>query len=359
MRIDLAGRREAVAGKVRDADRHARVVLVLPHQIDAEEIEQLGPPRSSAHAGKPASVGERVDQTRLAHVRTAGERDLWQIRGRTPRRIRSAGFELGTHYAPALFAQVPHGNPRKLYTSCDFPLRLPGMDVFGLTGGIGSGKSVVARMLEAYGIPVVSADELARVVVARGSEGLREVVDAFGAEVLGPDRELDRRRLAQLVFEDPSLRRTLEGILHPKIRERYHEVLDVLRETGHRVALYEVPLLFERGLDKELKGVVLVTATDAHRIARVRDRDNLEEGEIRSRMAAQMAEDTKRERADYVIDNDGDLDDLRREVEFMIKRFLRVERVLAQPGTPAEIMAATTIPAELATARAKPPRPPT
>lgn len=198
------------------------------------------------------------------------------------------------------------------------------MDVYGLTGGIGSGKSTVAELLEEYGVPVVSADELSRVVVAPGSEGLRLVVERFGPEILGEDGGLDRRKMAAVVFRDPERRRELEAILHPRIRDRFEQVLDALEKAGHEVAVYEVPLLFERNLQGEMKAVILVTAPMDVRVARVRSRDDVTETEVRARIAAQMDEDQKRRRADYIIENDGSLDELRREVEFLMARFLRL-----------------------------------
>ncbi len=200
------------------------------------------------------------------------------------------------------------------------------MEVYGLTGGIGSGKSTVAEMLEEYGIPVVSADELSRMVVAPGSRGLADVVEAFGPEVLDEKGELDRKKMGRIVFTTPERRRQLESILHPRIRERYEQVLDALEKAGHPVMVYEVPLLFEKKLDQqdEMRGVILVTATTDTRIARVKARDSLTTDDVLARMRAQMPEQEKRQRADYIIHNDGDLDDLRREVEHLISRFLRL-----------------------------------
>ncbi len=198
------------------------------------------------------------------------------------------------------------------------------MNVYGLTGGIGSGKSAVAGLLEEYGVPVVSADELARVVVARGSEGLAAVVKEFGEHVLDDNGELDRRKMAQLVFQDHAARQRLEALLHPRIRERFEQVLDALEKAGHDVAVYEVPLLFEKNLQGDMKAVILVTAAEPIRVARVRARDDVTEAEVRARMAVQLPEDAKRKRADYVLVNDGNHDELRREVEFLIARFLRV-----------------------------------
>jgi dephospho-CoA kinase len=203
---------------------------------------------------------------------------------------------------------------------------LAAMEVYGLTGGIGSGKSTVAEMLEEYGIPVVSADELSRMVVAPGSRGLADVVEAFGPEVLDEKGELDRKKMGRIVFTTPERRRQLEAILHPRIRERYEQVLDALEKAGHPVMVYEVPLLFEKKLDQqdEMKGVILVTATTDTRMARVKARDSLTTDDVLARMRAQMPEQEKRQRADYIVHNDGDLDDLRREVEYLISRFLRM-----------------------------------
>ncbi|MEM6296699.1 MAG: dephospho-CoA kinase [Myxococcota bacterium] len=199
------------------------------------------------------------------------------------------------------------------------------MDVYGLTGGIGSGKSTVASMLEDFGIPVVSADELSRIVVAAGSEGLAEVAAAFGDDVLDDAGELDRRKMASIVFREPARRQQLEAILHPRIRERFEQVLDALEKAGHNVTVYEVPLLFEKNLQADMKATILVTATESTRIRRVMERDDVTETEVKARIATQMPEALKRKRADYIVENNGDPDALRREVRFLLERFLRVD----------------------------------
>lgn len=218
------------------------------------------------------------------------------------------------------------------------------MEVYGLTGGIGSGKSTVAEMLEEYGIPVVSADELSRMVVAPGSEGLADVVEAFGSEVLDQKGELDRKKMGQIVFANPERRRQLESILHPRIRERYEQVLDALEKAGHPVMVYEVPLLFEKKLDEqdEMTAVVLVTASADNRIARVKARDSLTTEDVLARMRAQMPEEEKRQRANYIIHNDGNQDDLRQEVEYLISRFLRLPP-RREPGTHDHVDAAGAV----------------
>lgn len=203
------------------------------------------------------------------------------------------------------------------------------MDVYGLTGGIGSGKSAAAAIFEECGVPVVSADELSRIVVTPGSEGLAAVVAAFGEGVLTPDGELDRRKLGALVFKDPAQRTRLESILHPRIRDSFQDVLTALEATGQTVVIYEVPLLFENNLEKQMKAVILVCAPDDQRIARVMARDRLTPDEVRVRMAAQMDDQTRRGRAQFVLENDGDLEHLREQVETLLARLLP-----KKPGPP-------------------------
>lgn len=220
------------------------------------------------------------------------------------------------------------------------------MDVYGLTGGIGSGKSSVAEFLEDFGIPVVSADELSRVVVTAGSEGLAEVVQAFGTDVIDERGELDRRKMASIVFREPARRQQLEAILHPRIRERFEQVLDALEKAGHAITVYEVPLLFEKNLQSDMKATILVTATEETRIARVMERDQTTKTEVRDRIASQMPDSLKRKRADYILENDGSVDELRREVRFLLERFLRVDArgahvSPAQPSPPTNTPSST------------------
>jgi dephospho-CoA kinase len=203
------------------------------------------------------------------------------------------------------------------------------MDIYGLTGGIGSGKSAAAAFFEECGVPVVSADELSRVVVTPGSEGLGAVVAAFGDGVLAANGELDRRKLGALVFKDPTLRARLEGILHPRIRDCFQDVLAALEATGHTMVVYEVPLLFENNLDKQMKAVILVSAPDDQRIARVVARDKLSPEDVRARMAAQMDDKSRRARAHHVIENDGDLEHLHAQIEALIAKLMP-----RKPGAP-------------------------
>lgn len=178
--------------------------------------------------------------------------------------------------------------------------------VFGLTGGLGSGKSTVAARLRQRGVPVIDADALAREVVAPGSPGLLEVVAAFGAGVLR-DGGLDRARVANIVFGDPAARQRLEAITHPRIHALRNTRLAELTAAGEPLACYEVPLLFERGLDSSLRPVVVVSAPEPVQIERARRRDQATEAMVRARLDAQLPLAEKVARADYVIDNAGSL----------------------------------------------------
>jgi dephospho-CoA kinase len=192
--------------------------------------------------------------------------------------------------------------------------------VFGLTGGIGSGKSTVATLLRERGVPVVDADELAREAVAPGSAGLAEVVAAFGPEVLGADGGLDRKRVGALVFADSSARKRLNGITHPIVRRLSQERFADLDRQGVNLAAYDVPLLFEVGLESALRPVVVVAVSEATQLARVLGRDGMSEGEARARIAAQLPMAEKRAKADFVLENDGSREELARQLDALLPR---------------------------------------
>jgi dephospho-CoA kinase len=182
------------------------------------------------------------------------------------------------------------------------------MRLFGLTGGIGSGKSTVARRFRERGLPVIDADELSRAAVARGTDGLRRVVDRFGSAVLAPDGELDRKRLAAVVFEDDASRRDLNAIVHPVVAALGAEKMRELEARGEPLACYEVPLLYENRLEVAFSPVVVVSASPDQQVARTVARDNGTEDDARARIRAQMPLSAKADRADYVIDNSGALE---------------------------------------------------
>jgi len=179
--------------------------------------------------------------------------------------------------------------------------------VFGLTGGLASGKGVVSARFAARGLPVINADDLARDVVQPGTPGLAAVVAEFGADVVDTRGELDRRRLAQRVFGEPEARKRLEAITHPRIGAAMLERVAELGRRGEALACYEAPLLVEIGRADALRPLVVVAASTETQVARAMQRDALPEAEVRARIAAQLPLADKVRVADYVIENDGTL----------------------------------------------------
>jgi dephospho-CoA kinase len=187
------------------------------------------------------------------------------------------------------------------------------MLMVGLTGGIGSGKSAVARRLAELGAVVIDSDALAREVVAPGTPGLAEVVAAFGPAVLDAEGRLDRTALGRIVFGNQEQRRRLEAIVHPRVRQRAGEIAAAAAPDA--VVVNDVPLLVEAGLAGLHQVVVVVLAAEETRVRRlIRDR-GMDEADIRARIAAQASDEQRRAVADIVITNDGDMDSLRSQVD--------------------------------------------
>lgn len=183
----------------------------------------------------------------------------------------------------------------------------------GLTGGIGSGKSVVAQRLAADGAVVIDADRIAREVVAPGSGGLAEVVAAFGAGVLGPDGGLDRAAMAARVFADPDARRRLEQIVHPRVRARTRELAAAAAPDA--VVVNDVPLLVEAGLAAGYDLVIVVVADPEVRVARLRADRDMTGDEAWARIRAQASDEQRLAVADVVITNNGSLADVHAQVD--------------------------------------------
>jgi dephospho-CoA kinase len=184
----------------------------------------------------------------------------------------------------------------------------PGMFLFGLTGGVASGKSTVGRLLRNHGVTVIDADVLARRAVEPGQPALREIAETFGAHLV-VDGQLDRAALGQLVFASAEARGRLNAIVHPRVAQLLRDELSALVPHSPSLALvcYEVPLLFENGLDAWLRPVVLVACDEETQIRRAMDRNGWSREHAMARIAAQMPLADKRARADYVIENAGDL----------------------------------------------------
>jgi len=182
----------------------------------------------------------------------------------------------------------------------------------GLTGGIGAGKSEVSRRLAAHGAVIIDADLVAREVVEPGTEGLAEVAEAFGSEVLRPDGGLDRGRLGDLVFADPELRSKLNAIIHPRVTRRMAELE---RSAGSgAIVVHDVPLIAENSRAGVYDIVVVVDAPPKIQAERLVRRRGLTREQARARMAAQASREQRLAIADIVIDNSGSLAELDRQV---------------------------------------------
>ncbi|MGD8564521.1 MAG: dephospho-CoA kinase [Desulfarculaceae bacterium] len=193
----------------------------------------------------------------------------------------------------------------------------------GLTGGIATGKSSVARMFEQLGAPLIDSDRLARKVVSQGSKAHAEIVAAFGQGVLKPDGELDRQGLRERVFNDAGARRRLEAIVHPRVSRLVGERLAQLAKKNQaKVVLVDVPLLYEAEVENKFDQVVLVYAPPAQQIERLMARDGIEKRQAQLALSAQMPIEQKRAKAQILIDNTGSLEETRRQVEAVWERLL-------------------------------------
>ena len=203
--------------------------------------------------------------------------------------------------------------------------------IVGLTGGIGSGKSTVARLFAELGVALIDADQLARDVVEPGTDGLAKVVAAFGDSILNEDlsldrQALDRQALGDVVFGDDEARATLNGILHPLIAMAGASAIGSLQDHPGAFILYEAALLVENGAYKIFNSLIVVSAKKNTQIERVTSRDGLTVEQAQARIDAQLSMAEKEKVADHIIRNDGTLEELKAHVN-------RVYKELATMGT--------------------------
>ncbi|MCS6116925.1 dephospho-CoA kinase [Shewanella baltica] len=193
--------------------------------------------------------------------------------------------------------------------------------VVGLTGGIGSGKTTVANLFAAEGITLVDADIVAREVVAPGSKGLEAIVTHFGAEILTPESELDRAKLRQRIFSHPEEREWLNQLLHPMIRQ---EMLAQVEKATSAYVIMVVPLLFENGLDRLVNRTLVVDISPELQVNRTVKRDNVDASQVNNIISSQCSRSEKLARADDIIDNQGEISTLKREVLALHQRYLQL-----------------------------------
>lgn len=196
----------------------------------------------------------------------------------------------------------------------------------GLTGGIGSGKSAVAEEFRRLGVPIVDTDEIARELVEPASDALKEIVSAFGPDVVGDDGRLNRAKLRARVFANAEQRKRLESILHPRIRD---EVTKRVARCSAPYCLLVIPLLLETGFRDLADKLLVVDASDDTRIARLIRSRGLSNMDITNIMATQATREQRIAAADDVINNDGSLDELRLPVGELHRKYIR----LAATGT--------------------------
>jgi dephospho-CoA kinase len=196
------------------------------------------------------------------------------------------------------------------------------MKTIGLTGGIGSGKSTVAKILTDLGFEVLSADQIAREVVEPGLPAYYRIVAVFGPAIRLIDGRLDRKRLGEIVFADPVLRCQLEQIIHPEVIARIKMVIAARQVTPQPFLFVEVPLLFETGMAKMFDLVWVVNLTAANQLQRVLGRDQISPIAAGQRIAAQLPLAEKATRADWVIENNGSLAELDEQVRRAVKNII-------------------------------------
>lgn len=190
---------------------------------------------------------------------------------------------------------------------------------YGLTGGLGTGKSTVADLIRSHGIPVIDADRLAREVVEKGSIGLQRITQAFGPGVLNPQGQLDRAKMSEVVFSNPQKLLQLESIIHPLVQEAVQQQKNWLKDQDCPWAVYDVPLLFEKNLKNQFDGVITVIASESQQYARVKKRNGWNDEEILKRLSAQVPLTEKIKQSDYIIENQGSLQELEKKVASLVQ----------------------------------------
>ncbi|AVV85084.1 dephospho-CoA kinase [Shewanella putrefaciens] len=196
--------------------------------------------------------------------------------------------------------------------------------VVGLTGGIGSGKTTVANLFAAEGITLVDADIVAREVVAKDSKGLKAIVEHFGTEMLTPEGELDRAKLRERIFNQSAEREWLNQLLHPMIRQ---EMLEQVKNATSPYVIMVVPLLFENGLDRLVNRTLVVDISPELQISRTAIRDQVDATQVNNIINSQCSRSEKLARADDIIDNQGEISALKREVLALHQRYLQLSGI--------------------------------
>jgi dephospho-CoA kinase len=182
----------------------------------------------------------------------------------------------------------------------------------GLTGGIGAGKSTVADLFSQKGAVVIRSDELARLVIEPQTPGFQQVIDRFGKDFVNSEGYIDRAKLAQIVFKDDAALKDLENIIHPLVRNRTNQIID--QHTSETIIVNEIPLLLEKKMESLFDFLVIVISSEKNRLERLAQR-GLTTEQATARMVKQVSDDERKAAADFLIVNDGNLDQLEADVE--------------------------------------------
>ena len=194
------------------------------------------------------------------------------------------------------------------------------MKVIGLTGGIGSGKSTVSRFLSELGAVVLDADKVGHEAYQPGTETWKEVVAAFGQDIIGADESIDRKKLGAIVFGDPAALERLNKIMHPRMYDLMAARIEEYRRQGVKVVVLEAAILLEAGWTPLVDEIWVTVASEPTVVRRVRERTDLPQEQIRSRIRSQLSNEERKKQASVVISNDGDLHELRAKVEELWER---------------------------------------
>ncbi|WP_052255959.1 dephospho-CoA kinase [Salinicoccus sp. YB14-2] len=189
--------------------------------------------------------------------------------------------------------------------------------VIGLTGGIASGKSTASDYIRSLGFEVLDADVYARKVTERDSAGYHKIIEAFGTDILDGNKEIDRRKLGEIIFNDPEERKKLNSISHPEIRRMMNADQDEFVKQNH--VFLDIPLLFENGLDKKCDITITVYVTKENQLERLMVRNELSEKDAVSRVNSQMSLDEKKNLSDYVFDNNNDQKELYEQIDKFVE----------------------------------------
>ncbi len=188
------------------------------------------------------------------------------------------------------------------------------MKWIGLTGGIATGKSAVAEILKNQGLPVVDADQIAHQALVPSSPVFKTIVQTFGQDIIAPEGHINRVILGQKIFANKDLRLKLDSIVHPFVRLQVAAIKKTLADAGQRLAFYDVPLLFEKNMQNNFNKIIVVTCDTQTQKQRLIKRNGLSEQEAVQRISAQLSMSEKVRQADFVIENNGTLDELKNNV---------------------------------------------